>query len=136
VRHAVENDEEEEDGELEVIINDVLDTIDAVDSMWLRYYVKLFCKQDNGFAHWLATQMMVPGKDIVRYHIDTDDEDADETEDDEDDQEENVCVEDLKMTSKYQYCTRCKQSFDLATNYRGACSWHPGQSLTHYARLV
>ena len=132
-RHARDgrDGEEEEDGDVPgVIVEDVPDTIDSVDPRWLRYYMKTYCKQNNEFADWIAKNMMNPGKDIVRYHVDTDDEDAEETDEDEDHQEDAIPIENFKLASKIQRCTHCEESFDLTTNDRGACTWHPGQSLS------
>lgn len=70
---------------------------------------------------------MVEGREIVRYHADTDDEDALETDEDEAHQQDKIPVKKTKLTSMFQSCIQCEKTVDLSNNICGDCVWHPGE---------
>jgi len=88
--------------------------------------------------------MLVQGKDVVRYHADTDSEDDTDSEvESEESQSESdasdtsnsdrdckkrksIAIGDEEYTSRMASCENCKEEFNITLNHRGDCMWHPG----------
>jgi hypothetical protein len=90
----------------------------------------------------------VPGKEVVRYHADTDSEDDQDSEnessEDEEDEEESadnsdseedreprkklkpIEAADEEIVPRNAKCLNCGDDFDVSCNERGDCRWHPG----------
>lgn len=118
----------------------------TVDDMRLRAWVIGYCQNIESLKKNLETNLLVPGKEVVRYHVDSDSEDdggsenessEEEEEDDNDDsgseedriskkKAKSIAVADDGMTPRYAKCLNCKDEFDVTCNYRGDCTWHPG----------
>jgi hypothetical protein len=44
--------------------------IDKLDVETLRTWVKHYAEANQGFTNYLESRLLVPGKDVVRYHVD------------------------------------------------------------------
>ena len=120
--------------------------IDTLDAAELRGWVKYYCKTVEPMRSTLEEKYLVLGKDVVRYHADTDSEDDKESEnesseEEEDDEEDDTNAEseneprkklkpiaaaDDEMVPRYAECLNCKERFDVSDNKRGYCRWHTG----------
>jgi len=129
----------------------------TVDERRLRMDISAFVDDNPKLFEQLSTYWLVHGKDVVRYHEDTDDEDdgmTDESTDDDEGETEPdsdgsnvfsessesrrfrklkpIALKDEDMTPRYAKCENCKEEFDVTGNERGDCVWHSG---THTLRL-
>lgn len=96
--------------------------------------------------------MLVKGKDVVRYHKDTDSEDDAESEiesseeDDNDDEDEDagervksllpIALGDEEFVSQYGTCENCKEEFDVTTNNTRDCEWHTGRTSEPFTKTT
>jgi hypothetical protein len=120
--------------------------IDTMDHMRLRLWVKHYCETSEPLRKDLEKSLLVPGKEVVRYHADSDSEDDKDSEnesteekDDSDGDEDRdskkrlkpIAVADDEMVPRYASCLNCKiADFDVTANDRGDCIWHPGTCST------
>jgi hypothetical protein len=132
-----------------VRISDALEqAIDTIDACELRAYVKVFCRTNKVLRCGLEQLCLVPGKEVVRYHADTDSEDDQDSEnessEDEEDEEGStgnsdseedkeprkklkpIEAADDKMVPRNAKCLNCGEDFDVSCNERGDCRWHTG----------
>ena len=113
--------------------------IDSVESTRLRQLITSFCESNAQLREQLEGEFLVRGREVVRYHPDTESEDAgiDSEEDgDEYDDRERVKKEvnqkrpltlgDEEMTPRFVKCENCEEEFDVTVNERGDCVWHEG----------
>jgi Ran GTPase-activating protein (RanGAP) involved in mRNA processing and transport len=122
--------------------------IDTVDASSLRHTIKSICKRNPALLKDLEDQWLVRGKDIIRYHENTDsEEDSDsdnvssEDEDDFDSENEDeleyereerrrvkklIEVGDDEAVGRHAKCENCGEEFDVTSNDRGDCVWHSG----------
>lgn len=102
------------------------------------------CNNENGVEEVLAGRLLVRGKDVSRYHADTDseeneneesEEDEDEDEDDEEDDESDirdhkkrryVRARDEEVVPRIAKCLNCREEFDVTENEERECRWHTG----------
>jgi hypothetical protein len=102
----------------------------------------------------LWKRLTVPGKEVVRYHVDTDSEDASGAESEEEGEEEEsasdsdaredgdsgrketkpIAIRNDEMTPRYANCENCNEEFDVTLNERGDCVWHSGKWLRFRTR--
>jgi hypothetical protein len=123
--------------------------IDTMNETMLRVYVKHYCKTNKVLRCDLEQLCLVPGKDVVRYHADTDSEDdldsENESSEDEEDEEEStgnsdseedkeprkklkpIDATDDEMVPRNAKCLNCGEDFDVSCNERGDCIWHTGK---------
>jgi hypothetical protein len=125
--------------ELSAALNQAIDTLDHKQ---LRTWVKHYCKSIEPLGTKLENHLLILGKDVVRYHIDTDSEDDqgsvnESSEGDEDGENsdsgsapgkklEPIAATDDEMVPRYATCLNCGAQFDVSSNDRGDCRWHPG----------
>lgn len=120
--------------------------IDTMDHMRLRLLVKNYCETMEPLREDLEKSLLVPGGDVVRYHVDSEseddkdgdkesssedeikDEDASEIEEAPKERKERkpIAVADDEMVPRYTTCLRCKAEFDVTANEKGDCKWHSG----------
>jgi hypothetical protein len=118
--------------------------IDTVDGNRLRVLIKHYCASNPALVRALEDEWLVRGKAVIRYHADTDSEDDVDSEnessedehydsdEDEDDRKarrnamKTVKVDNDEATPRYAQCEHCEEEFDVTTNERGDCLWHPG----------
>jgi len=106
--------------------------IDTMDHMRLRLWVKHYCETMQPLREDLEKGLLVPGKDVIRYHADSDSEDReeDEEESEESEMEESpirpISLGDENLTPRYVKCVHCNGEFDVTKNDKGDCVWHPG----------
>lgn len=92
----------------------------------------------------LERSMLVPGKDVVRYHADTDSEDGENCENGKngisgESEEESfdrsnegqqtrkpIMIRDDEVTGRIAMCLNCDKRFNVTQNERGDCVWHDG----------
>jgi hypothetical protein len=123
--------------------------IDTMNPSLLSGYVKNYCRTNKELRSELERHCLVPGKEVVRYHADTDSEEdqdseneSSEEEDDEEpsignsDSEEDreprkklkpIVVADDEMVPRNANCLNCREDFDVSCNERGDCRWHKGR---------
>ncbi|KAH6663349.1 hypothetical protein B0J14DRAFT_609262 [Halenospora varia] len=114
----------------------------------LRFLVQSQLRDNPIFVNTIENLYLVKGKNIIRYHEDTESEDRGESEEselgefsdaDEDVESEDadakaerkrrekvILVEDEEVVPKNAICENCKEEFELDGNERGDCVWHPG----------
>jgi hypothetical protein len=92
----------------------------------LRNELEFLCQEFPAVIHTLEDRLLVQGKDVVRYHIDTDSEDNANSEGSE---SESSPAGGEEYTARMATCENCNQEFDVALNERGDCLWHPGIDL-------
>lgn len=115
--------------------------VDTVDVETLRKAINDFLPENPLLVEQLSNLWLVLGKDVVRYHVDTEDEDAAATEESEKEEEDSdskdekvarirnlqpIGLSDDSMTPRYAKCENCKEEFDVTSNERGDCVWHTG----------
>lgn len=124
----------------------LITAINTMEAARLRMYVREFCRDIPEVRDRLAAQTLVRGKDVIRYHKDSDSEDDvdSEIEGSEEGQEDRngnenaggtervkplrpIAVEDDELVPLYAKCLNCKQEFDVSTNYTRECHWHTGK---------
>jgi hypothetical protein len=113
----------------------------TMDDMQLRSYLIHYCEMIEPLNEALEKKWLVPGKEVVRYHVDSDSEDDQDSEnesseDDEDEEDEDggerrrkakpIAVADDEMTPRFAKCMNCEVEFDVTSNDRGDCIWHSG----------
>lgn len=114
--------------------------IDTVEAARLRTIIKDLCATNNALKQSLETQFLILGKDISRYHADTDSEDAgysdvdkNETQEQYDDRHQlleaerkkkPIKLDDAQLHPRFVQCENCEEEFDLGDNLRGWCVWH------------
>jgi hypothetical protein len=124
----------------------------AIESMShdrLKTLVKHYCKSIEPLRNKLEENLLVAGREVVRYHIDSDsendqnsenesseeEEEEDGSHNDSDDLDEDkeprkkfkpIAAADGEMVPKYATCLNCKAEFDVTFNNRGDCRWHSG----------
>lgn len=127
----------------------LIKAINSVDANRLRSITTQHCAVNPDLVRELESQWLVHGRDVIRYHADTDSEDDEnsdkETSDEElydsDEYNEEEKEDDRKArrnamrgikvgnddaTPRYAKCLHCRDTFDVTTNGRGDCCWHPG----------
>ena len=114
----------------------------------LRKELLFLCQSFPDVIPPLEHHLLVQGKDVVRYHADTDSEDEGEETESETESESDVSDEsgsdresktsktsktrkliaigDDEYTARMATCQNCDQEFDVTFNHRGFCLWHPG----------
>lgn len=120
--------------------------IDSMDVAELRELVKKDCETNERMRHPLERANLVRGRNIDRYHHDTESEDDKESEIDselesevepEDSDEEEIererkvypiAIGDDEYISRYTICENCKQRFDVTMNSYRDCYWHEGKT--------
>jgi hypothetical protein len=124
---------------------ELLKAIDTVDAARLRTIIKDLCATNSALKLSLESQWLILGKDIARYHADTDSEDAGYSDEDENETNEQyearrqlqeaerskrpIKLDAQDFTSRFVECENCEEEFDLGDNLRGWCVWHPGTLL-------
>ncbi|KAN0107875.1 hypothetical protein V8E51_007617 [Hyaloscypha variabilis] len=98
--------------------------IDTMDHMRLRLWVKHYCETMQPLRADLEKSLLVTGKNIVRYHADSDSENEESGGDEK--VVQHIMVGDEELTPRYVMCENCKHEFDATSNDRGDCVWHPG----------
>jgi hypothetical protein len=105
--------------------------IDKLDVETLRTWVKHYAEANQGFTNYLESGLLVRGKDVARYHVNSasEDDQLSELESEEDEDEEAsglkpMAVGDEEKTAKF---ANCKEEFDVTTKNRGDCIWHSGE---------
>jgi hypothetical protein len=102
--------------------------------MWVKHY----CESIEPLRTDLEKSLLVKGREVVRYHADSDSEDADEEEEYYDDDSEDGFIKDVKpiaiaedeFTPKFAKCDNCKEEFDVTMNEKGDCRWHTGELIS------
>jgi hypothetical protein len=116
----------------------------------LRKELELLCHEYPVIIQALESRLLVRGKDVVRYHVDSESEDDtdSEVESEESDSESDtsdelgldrgstkrkpISIGDEEYTARMVTCENCNQEFDVTLNYRGDCEWHPGIILLYF----
>jgi hypothetical protein len=105
--------------------------------MWVKHY----CESIEPLRTDLEKNLLVRGREVVRYHADSDSEDAEEEDEEEEDGSEDrneggngtvkelkpILIEDDEFTSRFAKCDHCEEEFDLTINEKGDCTWHSGE---------
>jgi uncharacterized Fe-S radical SAM superfamily protein PflX len=114
-------------------------TISDIDVETLQTLVKHYAKKHQGFTDYLEKELLVRGKDVEKYHVDSDSEDntnskVESEEDEDEDEDENdstgfklIMVGDDALTARYAKCTNCEEQCDVTMNERGYCKLHCGK---------
>ncbi|KAI9769610.1 MAG: hypothetical protein M1839_003612 [Geoglossum umbratile] len=95
----------------------------------LRKELEFLCQEFPAVIHTLEDRLLVQGKDVVRYHMDTDSEDNANSEESE---SESSPAGGEEYTARMATCENCDQEFDVTLNERGDCLWHPGIKTVDY----
>ena len=109
------------------------------------------CETNPQLVEQLNELWLVKGKEVVRYHADTESEGEGDISDSEEDREDSdveieqmkipkkvkatrgeavpeaskgIAVEDEEFTARYATCMNCKEEFDVTVNEKGMCRWH------------
>lgn len=120
--------------------------IDTIDATRLRMYLRQFCETIPELRQGLERQLLVKGKDVDRYHRDTDSEDDAESENEssEDGDESEIgrekplrpiAIGDEEFTPMYAKCENCEEEFDVSCNDTRECHWHTGNILPSCTNL-
>lgn len=118
----------------------------------LRFLIQSQLCDNPNFVKTIENFFLVKGKDIIRYHEDTESEDCGESEESEleefpsDVESENsndkrerkrrekvILAEDEEVIPKNAICENCKEEFELDRNERGCCVWHLGRKVLNDA---
>jgi hypothetical protein len=88
----------------------------------------------------LEKKMLVRGRDVVRYHVDTDSEDDESGErgsngeNTRSEERRPIAIKDHEATGRTAMCLNCENRFDVTENVKGDCKWHEGSltALSHF----
>lgn len=86
----------------------------------------------------LKKRLLVKGKDVVRYDVDSESDDDTDSNGAESKNEGNlkiIPIADDELTARYTKCLNCDEEFDVANNLRGDCLWHQSKKLSSYVLL-
>ncbi|KAH7305070.1 hypothetical protein BKA65DRAFT_203576 [Rhexocercosporidium sp. MPI-PUGE-AT-0058] len=117
--------------------------INNMDATRLRLYLHHYCGINPEMRQDLERDLLVKGKDVDRYHRDTDSEndaeseiESSEEEDDEDttdkEREKPIPLGDEEFAPKYAECENCNEQFDISSNDTRECHWHSGEKELDY----
>jgi hypothetical protein len=111
----------------------------------LRHHLLWACQTSHSVNNGLEEKLLVAGKHVTPYHIDTDSEDDVESENDSEELYESdesgdagnemrrkrrpITIGDDEYTQRYPKCENCKVKFDVVHNEDRHCQWHPGKRL-------
>jgi hypothetical protein len=138
-------------------VSDALkEAIKSLSAELLRRELEYLCHEFPAVIHTLEDRMLVQGKNIVRYHVDTDSEDdanseieseeseleseseSDASDKSDSDQESKkrkpIAIGNEEYTARMAMCENCKEEFNVTLNDRGDCMWHPGIVLLSFER--
>jgi hypothetical protein len=142
-------------------VSDALkEAIKSLSAELLRRELEYLCHEFPAVIHTLEDRMLIQGKDIVRYHVDTDSEDdanseieseeselesesESESESDASDKSDSdreskkrkpIAIGDEEYTARMAMCENCNEEFNVTLNDRGDCMWHPGIVLLSFER--
>ena len=127
------------------------DAINTAHESRIRLALRNACDISEQASKLVQEMLLVP-EEKVKYRIvekdldsqgDVDEDESDEEEDDEDEDEDeekeesededtSVQVNDVSAPSlkrlrpRYAFCVNCKEEFDVETNEKDSCVWHPG----------
>jgi len=106
------------------------------------------CEKIPEVQEILIDQLLAEGKDVHRYHADTDSEaEGDDINREEykrrpgDESTKNAAVKGLEqlqpigvaddeLTPRFVRCENCKEEFDVTENERRTCTWHTGMNIS------
>jgi len=120
--------------------------IDSLSKEHMRLEIHYLCGRIEGAHQALRERLLIHGKNVIRYHANTDSEDAadsgDESEEDSDEDESDgdgrnqnlipekilkpIAIRDEEFTPRFATCENCEEEFDVTANLRGDCTWHTG----------
>lgn len=115
------------------VSREVVLAIRSMDNDTLRRLVLKECETNEAWsrkiAHGYDRTPMVPGKDVVRYHRDSESEDDKDSELDSDGEFQGrllpIGVKDDEHVPRWAVCERCKERFDITKKERKCIMWHP-----------
>ena len=116
------------------------EAINSLSTELLRKELEFICDQFPIIIHTLEDRLLVQGKNVVRYHADTDSEDEANSEieseegDSESEKRKPIAIGDEEYTARMAMCKNCKQEFHVTLNDRGDCVWHPGIFILFFER--
>lgn len=111
----------------------------------------MVCRKNSAAKALVEREFLVPKREVVPYHANTDSEDGDEESEEENESEtgsENESVEedaqhqvpaatslkrkaeaiaDNELFPRFAQCENCKEEFDVTENDKGDCVWHAGK---------
>lgn len=96
----------------------------------LRAELEIICSQHDAVHRELEKKFLVMGKEVVRYHADSESEGEGETGESGSSrpQQRNVrrpiAVSEDEWTPRYAKCENCKEEFDVTQNSERNCQWH------------
>ncbi|KAH0543880.1 hypothetical protein GP486_008544 [Trichoglossum hirsutum] len=107
--------------------------IESLGAELLRKELNFLCQHHRNVIYTLEDRLLVRGKDVVRYHIDSDSEDRESSEGSESgssaageidpnresDRREPIAIGDEEYTARIATCENCNQEFDVTSNERG-----------------
>jgi hypothetical protein len=129
------------------------EAIKSLSAELLRTELESLCHEFPAIIHTLEDRLLVQGKDVVRYHVDTDSEDDANSEIESEERESEsdasdisdshreskkrkpIAIGDEVYTSRMAMCENCNQEFNVTLNDRGDCLWHPGIVLLSFERI-
>jgi hypothetical protein len=121
----------------------LMKAIKSLSTELLRRELKFLCEEFPAIIPMLEGRLLVQGKDVVRYHADTDSEDHGSSEGSESEsgpdskldsnggsnKRKPIALGDDEYTARMATCKNCDEEFDVTSNERGDCTWHPGINL-------
>lgn len=116
----------------------------------VRQLLMRVCRENPASRALVEREFLVPKREVVPYHADTDSEDVgiysedDEEEESEDENEPEAAPAgnmtlpapnlkrkadsvDDELFPRFAKSENCKEEFDVTMNVRGDCVWHPGK---------
>jgi hypothetical protein len=118
----------------------LLDAFRELDESDLRLELKNICEVYPEVNTFLQGRLLVQGKDVVRYHANSESEDEGFPSESESETSEGpeeiiakggVVISDDDFTARTAKCENCNERFDVTENERGDCLWHSGIHLSH-----
>ncbi|KAL3420541.1 hypothetical protein PVAG01_06986 [Phlyctema vagabunda] len=118
----------------------------------LRAMLTELYKENDACKSFLMKRLLVQRHEMIPYHADSESEDKEqpseeeeEVENEADDDDDNDEVPagtgrkrkaspgplDRTLGSRYAICQNCSVEFDVTSNYKGSCNWHPGRKVVN-----
>jgi hypothetical protein len=94
------------------------------------------CQNSPAVEGILVERLLVRGKDVDRYHEDSDSENDTEQmkpfKSKSDRAQKAIAVADDVIVPRFAECLNCKEEFDVTNNDQRMCGWHPGTTTLTY----
>jgi hypothetical protein len=111
--------------------------ISTLSKALLRAEMQKLCALNDMVRHDLERKLFMPGREVVRYHTDTECKDKEvEASRPQPNAVSPIVVSDDQWAPRYAKCENCKAEFDVTKNSKRSCQWHWGSRHLPYELII